>query len=207
MPRKRKPWPGETATPEGDAPAPEQSGAVAELASTADVAASAGVRNRNPAGLLAEIAALEAKLRESEDKRSAAEQQALDAAKSQAGLQQREIREVPTGRKVNVQRLDRYETVGYKDDGRPILKPRFKTVELPTYFYLIDMAPCGGEDLKINGNSFYHGETYELDEDTLRTVKDIVYRTHRHDQEIHGNHDENAYRKPTNRVLRGGARA
>src|SRR5258706_14473963 len=49
---------------------------------------------------------------------------------------------VPTGKFVTVKRLnpkDPYKVVGHKDDGRDILRPNFVDVELPTFFYTIDM--------------------------------------------------------------------
>lgn len=140
------------------------------------------------------IADLEARLQESESKRSDAEKLALASAESQGRLMQRDIQEIPTGKTVKVMRLSHYKEVGHKDDGRPIIKPVFKSVSVPTFFYKIDMPPCGGTDLKINGDPFYHGAVYEVDEDTLRTLKEIVYRTWKHDAEIHGS-DENFYRK------------
>jgi len=103
-------------------------------------------------------------------------------------------REVATGKLVKVRRLAKYKIAGYKEDGREILRPEFKTVELPTFFYKINMPPCGGSDMKINGMPLYHGATVELDIDTLRTVKDMVFRMWAHDREIHGS-DENFYRK------------
>jgi hypothetical protein len=84
--------------------------------------------------------------------------------------------------------------MGYKDDGREILKPVFRVIEVPTYFYKINMPPCGGEDCKQNGISLYHGAVYELDLDTLRTVKEWVYRLWDHDRNTSGS-NENFYRK------------
>lgn len=150
----------------------------------------------------ARIADLEAKLAASEAARSDSEKLALAAAEAQSGLMQRDIQEVPTGKTVQVQRLKHYKVVGHKDDGREILKPVMQTMSLPTFFYKIDMPPCGGTDLKLNGNPFYHGAVYEMDIDTLRTVKDIVYRTWKHDSDIHGS-DENFYRKQSRPTLNG----
>ena len=104
--------------------------------------------------------------------------------------------EKPTGRTVEVDRLDHYKVVGHKDDGRPIREPVFKKIRLPTFAYRINMPPVGGTDMKINGLPFYHGAVYTLDIDTLRTVKDMVHRLWDHDRQIHGT-DENAYRKKT----------
>lgn len=163
--------------------------------SFAEIASVKGASHDSLAKLKAEIADLQSRLDASEAQRSEAEAAALARAEAQGGLMQREIEEIPSGRKVEVMRLDHYKRVGHKDDGRPILEPVMKAVKLDTYFYKIDMPPCGGTDLKINGQAFYHGATYEFDIDTLRTIKEIVFRTWKHDSDIHGS-DENFYRKP-----------
>lgn len=155
--------------------------------------------------LQAEVAELTRKLGEQTAKTTAAEDHAKQLASAQSVMiMQREIQEQPTGRKIKVQRLDRYDTVGHKDDGRPILKPVFKEVELETYFYKIDLPSSGGIDIKVNGISYQHGETYEFDVDQLRSIKDQVARSWAHEASIMGS-NENAYRKPQNRVLRGAA--
>jgi hypothetical protein len=89
---------------------------------------------------------------------------------------QRDIQEVATGKTVKVKRAPwirsgkpGYKVVGYKDDGREILKPSSKDVELPTYFYKIDMPPVGGDRPQDERRPFYHGTVYEFDIDTLRT--------------------------------------
>lgn len=143
--------------------------------------------------MLAEIAELRSQLAVEKEKRGEAEQAALEAAQAQGALLQSEVREVPTGKTVEVQRVKGYKTVGHRDDGRPIKQPIFETVLRPTFFYKIDMPPCGGTHIGINGVAFYHGAVYEFDEDTLRTVKEMVYRTWDHDRSIHGS-DENFYR-------------
>ena len=159
------------------------------------VASITGVENDVEMRLLKEISDLKAKLAVAETARSAAEQDALATAQAQGMLMQRQIEEVPTGKTVKVQRLKEYKVVGHKDSGDEILKPVFHAVSIPTYFYKIDMPPCGGVDMKINGASYYHGAVYEFDLDTLRTVKEMMFRLWKHDADIHGS-DENAYRKP-----------
>ena len=166
-----------------------------DLNALAEVASLDGAPDTTKDALRAEIAELKAKLAASDAARGDSEKLALAAAQAQGALMQRDIQEVPTGKTVKVQRLDHYKVVGHKDDGREILKPVFHSVTLPTFFYKIDMPPCGGTDLKINGTPFYHGAVYELDVDSLRTVKDMVFRTWKHDSDIHGS-DENFYRKP-----------
>lgn len=110
--------------------------------------------------------------------------------------------EVPTGDTVKVSRAYKYETVGYKDDGRPILKPVYKEVELPTFMYKINLPPVGGKGITLDGEEFYHGQTYVFDIDRLRTVKEIVHRIRDHEATIHGT-DENAYRPKMNAVFSG----
>jgi hypothetical protein len=166
----------------------------------AAVASVAGTSPKDVQALMDQIASLQRQLDVSEEKRTDAEKAALAAAQAQGALMQRDIQEVATGKTVKVKRaIDKdgrpaYKVVGYKDDGREILKPVWREIELPTYFYKVDMPPVGGTDLKISGIPLYHGTVYELDVDTLRTVKDIVYRLWNHDREIHGS-DENFYRK------------
>lgn len=166
----------------------------AQIVSTKDVAPSDLVK------LQAEVADLQRQLEGEREKRTAAESAALLAAEAQGTLQQNDIREIPTGRTRTVQRAKGYKVVGHKDSGVPIMAPVWHDIELPTYFYKIDLPPCGGLDLKINGVALYHGSTQEIDIDTLRTVKDIVHRCWAHDKSIHGS-DENAYRPKKNNVV------
>lgn len=151
-----------------------------------------------------QVADLTAKLEIETAARSAAEQKALEKAEEQAGsLMQSQIQEVPTGKQMEIARCIGYETVSYKDDGRPILKPKFERYKVPTFFYKIDLPPIGGVGLNMNGQYLYHGTVYEMDVDTLRTVKDSVYKAWKHEADIHGS-DENMYRRPSNVTLRGG---
>lgn len=177
------------------APNPETGEAEVKI----EVASIAGTSGEDVKKLLAEIEGLKEKLKVSERVRGEAETQALAAAEAQsAGLMmQTSIMEVPTGKKIKVQRLTEYETVGYKDDGRPILKPKFHMEEEPTFFYKIDLPPVGGLGLTINGTALYHGTVYEFDIHSLRTVKDMVHKCWKHEHDIHGS-DENLYRKPSN---------
>jgi carboxylesterase type B len=73
------------------------------------------------------------------------------------------------------------------------------------YWYRIDLAPCGGTEIKINGIPYYHGSTYEFRTDLLRSIKEIVARTWDHENNIMGS-NENAYRVAQDRILRGGER-
>jgi carboxylesterase type B len=71
------------------------------------------------------------------------------------------------------------------------------------WWYRIDLAPCGGTEVKINGMPYYHGQTYKFGTDLLRSIKEIVSRTWDHENNIMGN-NENIFKQAQNRVLRGG---
>jgi carboxylesterase type B len=73
------------------------------------------------------------------------------------------------------------------------------------WWYRIDLSPSGGTEIRINGFPYYHGSTYELSTDLLRSIKEIVARTWDHENNIMGA-NENMYRREQNRVLRGGER-
>lgn len=75
----------------------------------------------------------------------------------------------------------------------------------PLYFYRIDLAPCGGVDIRLSGETFFHGEVYKVTVHQLRTLREIVNRTWGHEQQIAGS-NENFYRKETSRTLSGGMR-
>ena len=180
MPRKKKVL--DPATGEGEA--------------VTKVASIVGTSGDDVKALLKKIADLEGKLQIETAARSVAEQAALEAVEAQGnGALQPAVEERPTGKKIKIQVLDRYEEVGFKDDGRSILRPKFKTVEVPTYFYKIDLPPVGGIGLTVNGMPLYHNTVYEFDLDSLRSVKDMVHKVWKHDRDIHGS-DENLYRKP-----------
>ena len=110
--------------------------------------------------------------------------------------------EVPTGDTIKVSRAYKYETAGYTDAGRPILKPVYKEVELPTFLYKINLPPVGGNAITLDGEAYYHGQTYTFDLDRLRTIKEIVHRIRDHEATIHGT-DENAYRPKVNAQFSG----
>jgi len=155
--------------------------------------------------LNAEIERLKKALATAQGETTEAQRAAKEAVEAQAQsnlIMQGEIREVPTGKKVTVQRLKEYKVRGYTDDNRALREPVFHGVELPTYFYKIDLPASGGEGVNIGGQWYYHGQSYEIDIDLLRTLKDIVHRAWVHEATIHGN-NENIFRKSENRVVRG----
>lgn len=79
-----------------------------------------------------------------------------------------------------------------------------KTVDI--WWYKIDLPPSGGLNVKLNGQPFEHGQVYEFTTDTLRTVKDIVFRCWAHERSIKGD-NENFYRRELAPTLRGGGQA
>lgn len=156
----------------------------------------------------AKIEAQQRELAEYRKKLSASEEKALQLAEAQPTWKTGE--EIPTGKMVAIRVFEKNSIVGYKDDanGRPILRPKFKTVKVPTYYLKINLPPVGGDHFSTNGEEFYHGSTYEMDINTVRDVKERIYRLWKHDTEIHGS-DENAYRQKQNPHLspRGAHRA
>jgi len=130
-------------------------------------------------------------------KLTASEQAIINASDAQWGTN---IEEIPTGKTKMIIKCVGYKRTGF-ENGRVTREPIFEEVEVPTYRYKIDMAPCGGIDLKINDVAYYHGQTIEVDIDTLRTIKDTVYKTWAHDASVHGNKDENAYRPKTHEKI------
>ncbi|CAB3720181.1 hypothetical protein LMG22037_04696 [Paraburkholderia phenoliruptrix] len=71
------------------------------------------------------------------------------------------------------------------------------------WWYRIDLAPCGGTEIRINGTPYYHGSTYKFETDLLRSVKEIVARTWSHENSINGA-NENPYKQAQNKVLGSG---
>lgn len=108
--------------------------------------------------------------------------------------------EVPTGNSVEISRCKGYETVGFHDDGRPILKAQWEKATVPTFWYTIDMPPVGGTDIKLNGKEFYHGKTYEVTPGELRTLKEMCARLWAHEREIHHDNEKEFRGHYTNKV-------
>ena len=129
--------------------------------------------------LRARIARLEAALKHSDEQRASAEEESSRLqAQAQSSMFTTNVTE----------RFSRKSA-----DGKDI------------WLYRIDLAPCGGTDIKVNGVQYVHGETYEFTTDLLRSVKEIVSRTWGHEANIHGD-NENAYKRAQDRVLRGTGR-
>lgn len=103
--------------------------------------------------------------------------------------------EVPTGN--TVKRMKAKRPWEKKEENQDM-----QEIELPTFLYKIDMPPVGGVQIMLDGQPLFHGETYTLDIDQLRTVKEIVHRLRDHEATIHGT-DENAYRPKTNARFSG----
>jgi hypothetical protein len=141
------------------------------------------------AELQAEIARLQEALAGETVKRTEAEEMA--AAMSQAGqFIAGAVEEQPTGKTVTV-------NICLNPTERNEKKQKFKDIELPTFYYTIQLPTGAGLALSTNGIEFYHGETYEFDSITLAEMKSRVARCWEHEKSIHGD-NENAYRRPTN---------
>jgi len=160
------------------------------IADTTDVA------TKKERELLNRLAKIEAERDAAVGKLEASEQTilALQHAQRQGAIHGTFAVEQPTGKKVKIKVFDHHKVLRYNDNGTEVTRPVFRTDEVDTYFLKIDMPPCGDTHLSINGQQYYHGAVYEFDIHTLRTVKDIVYRTWAHDRSIHPN-DENFYRR------------
>ena len=76
--------------------------------------------------------------------------------------------------------------------------PTGKMIEEDVWYLPIDL-PFGGDkdcSVKINGHPFYAGQTYKVRTSTLRSLKDAIFRSWKHEAEIHGQ-NESPYRKET----------
>jgi len=141
--------------------------------------------------LLAEIAALKAKLAISEAEKTEAQAMSESIAAASTFLGNSE--EQPTGKTVMIE-------VCINPWEREEKKQVFKNVEYPTYYYAIQLPAGAGTNLATNGVEYYHGQTYEVDQFTLADLKSRVARCWDHEKAIHSE-NENAYRKPTNKHL------
>jgi hypothetical protein len=80
-------------------------------------------------------------------------------------------------------------------------KQEFYEVEVPTFMYTINIPSGSGLSLSTNGIEYYHGQTYEVDLDTLRDLRSRSEKCWKHEKAIHGD-NENAYRKQANTHIR-----
>lgn len=138
--------------------------------------------------LLAEIAALRQKLGLAEQERDAAQDQAKALAEASLFMGNG-AEEQPTGKTI-------IKSVCVNPGETNEKKQKWKDIEVPTFFYTIDLPPGAGTDLTTNGVAYYHGQTYEVDQETLVDLKSRVARTWDHERAIHSE-NANAYRKQT----------
>ena len=147
--------------------------------------------------LRAEVERLQAALATSETARTSAEEMALAVA--QASPFGGSAEEEATGKTVQI-------TVCLNPAERDVKKLKWKEVKVPTYFYNIQLPAGAGLCLSTNGVEYYHGQTYELDPNTLAELKSRVALCWAHEKSIHGE-NENAYHKPTHKHLMTSAAA
>ena len=162
----------------------------------------------------AENEALRAELAKANETITAAEEQAI--AQLQMGSSVEEIacgfREVEKKDKLGntvtrrVKRLDADGQVELDDDGKEITDKVPVMDKVPVYRFRIDLPASGGLGLIRNGFTYYHDESYEFTAEELRDVKDQVARAWQHERSINGTENENAFRRPQNRQLRGNER-
>ena len=165
-----------------------------------------------------EIARLKAELAMERQARASAE----DAATRQladlqsAALTMASIKEVPAGtiqvprRKANgdvvTKRVAVLEPDGSQrvdeETGRKMWEDQEVTDEVPAYWYKISLPPSAGEFLSVNGQRVYHDQTYKFTSDSLRTIKEVIYRSWAHEKSISGD-NENVYRPKLNAVAHG----
>lgn len=103
----------------------------------------------------------------------------------------REIKAVPIGtKKVTVKRFV-HKTKSYVDEEQTL-----------DYFrYLIDLPPSGGMYITLGNNQYVHGDQYDLDVNTLRSVQEVVARSWLHEAQINGNNEAAWGRKKVNTTL------
>jgi hypothetical protein len=142
--------------------------------------------------LQAEIALLKAELNVMTEKKTEAEEfaKSLAAASPFMGSM---VEEQPTGKTIRT-------SICTNPTEKDTKKHKYVDVEVPTYYYNIQLPAGAGLCLYTNGVEYYHGETYEFDQFTLAEMKSRVARCWDHEKSIHGD-NENAYRKPTNKLL------
>jgi hypothetical protein len=141
--------------------------------------------NQTLAELQAEIARLQGELTTERTARTEAEE--TSAALAQASQFSGHTEEQPTGKSVTIRKcINPYE--------REEKKQKWTEVEVPTFFYTIDMPAGAGISLSTNGVEYYHNQAYEVDLYTLADLKSRVALCWDHEKSISGN-NENAYRR------------
>ena len=137
-----------------------------------------------------EIANLKKSLSAESAKRSAAEESALAlSSANQFVTGSAGSNEHPTGKTITVNKcINPWE--------RSEKKQKFVDLELPTYFYTINLPIGAGNSLMTNGIEYFHGQTYEFDCEILAEMKSRVAKCWDHESSISGK-DENMYRKRT----------
>lgn len=146
--------------------------------------------------LLAEIAELRQKLGLTEKERDAARDEAKSMAEASVFMGNG-AEEQATGRTIKRNVCSNPGETNEK-------KQKWVDIDVPTFMYTIDLPPGAGTDVTTNGVAYYHGQTYEVDHDTLVDLKSRVARCWDHERSIHSE-NANAYRKPTNLHLRSAA--
>lgn len=143
--------------------------------------------------LTAEVARLQEALAAEKQAKTEAEEAYFAAA--QAGPFVGNTEEQPTGRTVKM-------SICLNPAARTEKEHKYKEVDVPTYYYTIQLPTGAGVSLSTNGMEYFHGETYEFDPYMLAEMKSRVARCWDHEKSIHGD-NENAYRRPMNHVLSG----
>lgn len=144
--------------------------------------------------LRAELTRLQGELSSERKARTEAEEMAQAVAQASPFLSSN-TEEQPTGKTIKL-------NVCVNPWVREEKEQKFKDVDVPTFFYAIDLPAGAGISLSTNGMEYYHGQTYEIDLYTLADLKSRVARCWDHEKSIHGE-NENAYRRQTNKHLMG----
>lgn len=150
---------------------------------------------KTPEQLLAEIESLRAQLDVANTEKT--EAQAMAAAMAEATAFGGNAEERATGKTIKMNVCLNPWVTKEKDQ-------KFKDVEVPTYYYTIDLPAGAGLYLLTNNMQFFHGETYEVEGAVLADLKSRVARCWDHEKSIHGD-NENAYRKPTQQHFKSAA--
>jgi hypothetical protein len=136
------------------------------------------------------------KLDEKELKLLALEGALAQAEEGVVSLMGRHVQEQPLGkRKVKVKIYDHKAS---KKSGIAEYREEEQTLEF--FRYLVDLPPIGGDGVRMGPHFFQHGDTVEIDLNTLRSLKEIVARAWFHEGQVKGN-DENKFRQKQNLTI------